>query len=212
MRGARFEMNGFDLPQVEVPTNWWDRFNIAPDARCEVSDSNMYSGLVEDGREFDHVWLFDAHHDLFRIKDADQLVEFLKEGRVSCEDWMFIHYANGAKLHWRYPRWFTYGKQMRHEVPKFVGCDSRKDDMGKLDPNMRFDAVSICRSGAWVPPWCDPAFEQFWTSCPAGEIVQVDSEDNVNLMRKWNPEEITKLAEDMTKMEAQMRADAEASQ
>jgi hypothetical protein len=176
MRGAAFLSHGMELPGVQVPENWWARFNIADDAVCEVSDSNMYSGVVDGGRVFKHVWLFDAHHDCYRIKTEEQLAEFAEAGNVTCEDWMFVHHVKGAKLHWRWPKWFTYGKKMRAtEIPKWIGLDARKDDLGKID--MRFDAVSICRSGSWVPPWCDEEFERFYTSCPASEIVQVDDVD-----------------------------------
>jgi hypothetical protein len=178
VRGASFLSHDMPLPGVEVPEGWWDRFTIADDAICEVSDSNMYSGVVDGGRAFDHVWLFDAHHDLYRITTQEQLKEYAKKGNVTCEDWMFAHHLRGSKLHWRWPRWFSYGKKMRAtEIPKWVGLDARKDDLARFDPRMRFDAVSICRSGAWVPPWCDEEFERFYTSCPAGEIVQVDDVD-----------------------------------
>ena len=197
-RAASFMENGFELPGVDVPENWWDRFNIAPDAVCEVSDSNMYSGVAGNYRTFDHVWLYDAHHDLYRIETEEQLEQYAEKGEITCEDWMFNHLLNGAKLHWRWPRWFTYGKKMRHEVPKWVGLDARKDDMAKLDPRMEFDTVSICRSGAWVPPWCDQDFEKFYRSCPVSEIVQVDEGD---LMRA----DITQSAESCLKNMRMMR-------
>jgi hypothetical protein len=191
IRGAPFVQNHLPLPGVDVPEGWWDRFNIAPGARCEVSDSNMYSGVADGQQIFDHVWLFDAHHDLYRFKEPDEARDFYRKGTVTCEDWMWVHWAQGSKLHWRWPRWFTYGKKMRREIPGWVGCDARKDDLGKLD--MVFDTVSICRSGAWVPPWCDADFEKFYTSCPA-DIVQVDSGP---LVREFDEETLRRFGEQL---------------
>lgn len=208
IRAAGFLQNGFELPQVDIPEGFWDRFNIADDAVCEVSDSNMYSGVV--GRNtnaptvFDHVWLFDAHHDVYRVKTLDDLEAWADEGAITCEDWMFAHYVQGSKLHWRWPRWFTYGKKMRAtEIPKWLHMDARRDDLGKID--MRFDAVSICRSGAWVPPWCDAAFERFIESCPA-EIVQVQDGP---LVREWDDDEAARYAEQISRMMAEAKANGE---
>ena len=180
-RAESFVANELSLPGVDIPEGWWNRFNISPDAVCEVSDSNAYSGVVNGGEEFDHVWLYDAHHDLYCLKTLEQVQDWYEEGKVTCEDWMFAHYMRGSKLHWRWPRWHKLGKELRSSIPKFTNCDARKDDMGKLD--MQFDAVSICRSGCWVPPWCDQDFEQFVLSAPVAEWVEV--EDGAMEQREW---------------------------
>jgi hypothetical protein len=172
-RGSAFVTNGLELPMVDIPENWWSRFNIAPDAVLEVSDSNLFSGAVNDYETYKHVWLYDAHHDLYGIKTEEQLEAWRDRGKMSCENWMFSHYLRGSKLHWRWPQWHREAKNMRAEIPKFVGCDARKDDMGPLN-GIRFDAVSICRSGCWVPPWCDEQFVEFYQSCPVDEIVGLE--------------------------------------
>jgi len=197
-RAAGFLKHNLPLPGADVPPNWWDRFTITEDAICEVSDSNMYSGVVDNGWVFDHVWLFDAHHDLFGIKTEKQLAGWADKGKISCEDWMFAHHLRGAKLHWRWPKWFDYGKNYRKDIPKWVGCDARRDDLGRFDPNMEFDAVSICRSGAWVPPWCDDDFERFYTACPVSEVTQVDE---LPLKRDWSLDSARKAAEAMKRLE-----------
>lgn len=168
-RGANFIRNDLPLPDVDIPENWWDRFNIADDSLLEVSDSNVYSGMVNGYETYDHVWLFDAHHDLYKIKTPEQLTGWKS---MTCEDWMFSHYLRGSKLHWRWPKLHREGRAMRSDIPKWVGCDARRDDMGRID--MQFDAVSICRSGCWVPPWCDEQFVHFYQSCPVAEIVEVE--------------------------------------
>lgn len=182
-RAAAFWANDRPLPGVEIPEGWWDRFNIDPDAVCTVSDSNAYSGVMEVKAEaYDHVWLFDAHHDLYRFDTTEEVEEWADAGGpITCEDWMFAHHMRGSRLHWRWPQWHKAAKGMRDAIPKFVGCDARKDDMGDLD--MRFDSVSVCRSGCWVPPWCDQDFSNFVLSCPVAEIVEV--EDGSMEPRDW---------------------------
>lgn len=138
-RAAGFIRHGLPLPECHVPDNFWDRFDIDPDAVCELSDSNMYSGVADNYEVFDHVYLFDAHHDLYTIETQEDLDEWVENSKISCEDWMFMHYLNGSKLHWRWPRWHKTGAKVRATVAKWVGLDARKDDMGKID--IKFDAV-----------------------------------------------------------------------
>jgi hypothetical protein len=204
MRAGSFIKDGYQLPHVDVPEGFWDRFTFTDDAVGEVSDSNMYSGVVADGREFEHVWLFDAHHDMYGIKTKEQLVEFANKNEVTCENWMFVHYLKGAKLHWRYPRWNKAAGQFYRPQAKKWGCDARKDDGAKLDPvNMVFDAVSVCRSGCWVPPWCDPDFKEFCDACPVP--LQLVEED-VPLMRDWDSAVGASKAMTLDLMEQQARA------
>ena len=201
LRAAQFLQHDFALPQVDVPDNWWNRFNIAEHATVEVSDSNMYSGVAGGDQEFEHVWLYDAHHDLYRIKTREQLRDWANEGQVTCEDWMFAHWIRGAKLHWRWPRWHKAGKSMRATIPKWVGADARRDDMGKLDSRMEFDTISICRSGSWVPPWCDEAFIKFYSSAPA-EIALVDEYKDVSVPRPWSDDEVQRIIDEFRHLDA----------
>jgi hypothetical protein len=174
------------LPGTDVPAGWWDRFTFTDDATAEISDSNMYSGVVNGYETYDHVWLFDAHHDLYTIRTEADMVGWQARGKLSCEDWMFAHHLRGSKLHWRWPQWH-HGKGRpvtSPPVPRWVHLDARRDDLRPLDSrHMKFDMVSICRSGAWVPPWCDGDFEKFYTSCPVRELTQVD---NLDLVREWD--------------------------
>lgn len=199
MRATNFMLYEKELPTCVVPDGWWDRFTFTSDAICEVSDSNMYSGMVNGSETYDHVWLFDAHHDLYTIKTEDDLAKWYDRSKISCEDWMFAHHLRGSKLHWRWPRWHRYNKGVHYNIPRFVRCDARRDDMCRLDStHMQFDAVSICRSGAWVPPWCDQQFEKFYRSVPVSEIVQVDDFD---LVRHWDNDAVRAEYETRVKVE-----------
>lgn len=158
-RAASFWMRGSELPMAQVPDNFWSRFTFTDDAMLEVSDSNMYSGIAGEGKPFDQVWLYDAHHDLFRMKTHADLAAWVERGTFSCEDWMYVHHLNGSKLHWRWPKGHNAAKGMKATVPKWVHLDAKVDDSRAL--SLPFDTVSVCRSGSWVPPWCDEQFDAF---------------------------------------------------
>jgi hypothetical protein len=40
-------------------------------------------------------------------------------------------------------------------------------------PNVVFDAVFVCRSGAWVPSWCDEQFGVFLEACPVSRRAEI---------------------------------------
>lgn len=74
---------------------------------------------------------------------------------------MLNHAAQGSKLRVRYPAWRAGadGNLVECEPPPAVEVDRALDPGGPVEG--WFDAVYVCRSGAWVPPWCDDAFEDF---------------------------------------------------
>lgn len=179
---------GYEQP-IPLPTvnTWWqrfsDRFQYADEARLYVADSNAFAGLVrpEDNTAWDDVWLYDAHHDCgYNINSYDTWrSRFLKRGeRWSAEDWMLVHKYLGeqdaaaggqpTRLHYRAPAWHKRYREDGMEIPDGVGLDFDYDISfhDVLPQNMQHrigevDAVFVCRSGAWVPPWCDPQFAQF---------------------------------------------------
>lgn len=174
-RALGFMRAGMDLPKVDVPTNFWDRFKFDDETKLYVADSNAYAGLLYDqnGDPFEHVYLFDAHHDLYKFKTQKQVQEWHETGEdITCENWMFKHLMRGATLHWRYPQWHGNGPSHAEDLPDWIGLDSAYDDGKPLD--VQFDTVFLCRSGAWVPPWCDDDFLDFMNSAPVVEVEQMD--------------------------------------
>ena len=171
IRAGAFERNGFELPDVDQRWRQFaDRFTLHEDAVIKFADSNMWAGSVEEvGAEFDEVWLFDAHHDLYQHKSVD---DWLKKGNdkdgvpVTCEDWMFVHAFYGSSLVWRFPDWHELWKDVKDaddlEVAHAVGLDYDVDDWQNVD--VEFTDVYVCRSGCWVPPWCDDQFDEFLAS------------------------------------------------
>lgn len=174
IRPSAFWKIGQELPCTLPHAGFWDRFNLDGDFAALVGDSNMYAGslfpsivdLEADGWE--EVWLFDAHHDSGYPQEDESghrrtrtLEEFIERDTMSCEDWMLNHAAQGSKLRVRYPSWRAgvNGSLYHCEPPPAVEVDQALDDGQPVEG--WFDAVYVCRSGTWVPPWCDDAFEDF---------------------------------------------------
>jgi hypothetical protein len=85
---------------------------------------------------------------------------------------MFKHLMQGSKLHWRMPQWHREAAGMAEDLPGWIGLDATYDDGKPI--GVSFDTAFLCRSGAWVPPWCDAEFEKFMNSAPVIEVEQMD--------------------------------------
>lgn len=174
-RALGFERAGMELPTVDVPSNFWDRFTFEDSTKLYVADSNAYAGLLydQDGDPFENVYLFDAHHDLYKFKTQREVVAWDDTHEdITCENWMFKHLMRGAKLHWRMPQWHGNAVQMADDLPDWIGLDAVYDNGKPM--GVSFDTIFLCRSGAWVPPWCDDDFDQFMNAAPVIEIEQMD--------------------------------------
>jgi hypothetical protein len=199
-RAVAFLASDLPLPGVTVPDGgwaaFWSRFTFTPNARMEYADSNAYAGNMQptDGSdEWATVHLYDAHHD--SGYNIPSVREFVDAGTFSCEDWMIVHYLNGCTdLTVHYPTWKQRGPQER--IPDGMPTKQVLDDGQPLDTV--FDAVFICRSGAWVPSWCDRDFLDLLTACPVpGRQV-----DDLPMDREFDTAE----AEALLVIEQQQRA------
>lgn len=156
IRASQFLAAGLPLPRAVVPEGWWSRFRLTQQPTLLLCDSNAHAGnLLPDG-PIGQVWLFDAHHDAGYGATPQEGLQKWNGHRSSlnCEDWMLNLYHGGADLHMRYPQWRANGMDMEPEPA--VPVDRAVDDLAPLD--IRFHTVLMCRSGAWVPSWCDPDF------------------------------------------------------
>ncbi len=160
-RAAGFLRNNLPLPTVENTAGFWRRFNFRKTTKLHISDSNVRSWNTSLFRDLDYVLLFDAHHDSGYqwpdLPNDERVGNLMDQGRVTCEDWMVPYGLAGVQLEHRYPTWRTGA--FDEEPPPMVDVWRHFDDGGSVGPV--FDYVSICRSSAWVPPWCDDAFDQF---------------------------------------------------
>jgi hypothetical protein len=91
------------------------------------------------------VWNFDQHHDL----------GYHERATLQCDNWASIGLLKGLIKEYKliYPKW-------RKEIPEKLPWDITPiydvpDDL----PG--FVAVFICRSGAWMPTWCDDKWLEF---------------------------------------------------
>lgn len=189
-RAAAFLKAGYQLPQVnEQWRTFWDNFVFHPDSVMYYADANFHACKLRP-RGFMHynqVWLYDAHHDCgYEVRSYKQwLRAFLDSSLCNSEDWMLVHQMLGSKLFYRFPYWHSLFMLGGVRVPKGVQVDCASANFDVPDhlikglslgvmqslmqdtrPQVEFDHVFLCRSGAWVPSWCDRAFSDFLELCP----------------------------------------------
>lgn len=181
-RASSFIRNGMELPQVAGWEGFWNRFKFNEDGVSVIyGDSNLHAGRIlpsslgmdeEYGVNHWHtVSLWDAHHDA-GYKSTGSYEEWDATGKVSCEDWMLVHHGHGSRLQVTYPAW---RRKVGHVEPEpLVPVERRVDD--GTDPDDWYDAVYVCRSGAWVPPWCDDQFTEFLAQGPDSYPTLMDPE------------------------------------
>lgn len=174
-RASGFLGYGMELPRVAGWEGFWDRFQWHEDGVSTFyADSNLHAGRIfPSSLGLDEEWglpdrwevvsLYDAHHDC-GYTNTGSYEEWSAKDKVSCEDWMLNHYENGSRLEVTYPAW--RGEVGQVEPEPLVPVERRVDD--GTTPDHVYDALFICRSGAWVPPWCDEEFTQFLAGAPTG--------------------------------------------
>lgn len=186
-RAAAFLRNGMELPRARDYEGFWDRFKFNEDGvPVMYGDSNLHAGRIlpstfqmDEDYDLEHdrwhtVSLWDAHHDS-GYKSTGSYEKWQATGMVSCEDWMLVHHGHGSRLQVTYPAWMG-GLSVEREP--LVPVERRLDDGS--DPDDWYDAVYICRSGAWVPPWCDDQFTEFLDAAPNAWPVLLDPEEWVH--------------------------------
>lgn len=198
IRAAAFDEAGVPRPRMNDEwTDFWGRFDIDPEATLYYTDSNVGAFSPEvrhaTAERTGQVWLYDAHHDSGYAENRD-LDKILKDDKVTCEDWMVAYrLMHQAELHVRYPTWKTWAMDLEPEP--LVPVDRAFDD-GAANP-VHFDAVFVCRSGAWVPPWCDYDFQDFITDAPVNELYEIDECEP----RDWDEQAV----EDLVKAQRSIR-------
>ena len=107
----------------------------------------------------------DAHHDL-GYGSAKELRDYVKKCRVEAGNWlgvllsMFPHVL--ADVVW--PQWKTHVEDDFARAPISKKVRSRVTSSVWPAPSCtggKVTDVFVCRSGAWVPPWHDTAFDTF---------------------------------------------------
>jgi hypothetical protein len=159
-RDALFQARGLSRPTVNDQwKTFWSRVEIDPQAEMVFGESHSWAAAQEIAEDVTEVWSFDAHHDLgYNLHDLEDAVQ----GSYTCGTWLVHYVKNGAKVHVRYPEWKDPEEDGRPKIGQL-------HDLATYDPLERlpiFDRVFVCRSGAWVPPWCDEDYVTFVHDCP----------------------------------------------
>jgi hypothetical protein len=143
----------------------WDRVGFRDDAVCYVAESHdMIRGVIRKMRgDLSHkthpryapIISLDAHHD----------AGYSEHEKQNCGNWaLWAHRTCNLRTRVLYPQW-------RREVPEqaprlHAGKRATVRTYDKGEDLGTFDNMFVCRSGAWVPSWCDKAFQDFLSSCP----------------------------------------------
>jgi hypothetical protein len=105
-----------------------------------------------------------------------------------------------------YPPWLP-DWQLRDPSPRIP--DKRSTDDGRPVPGA-IDMVFCCRSGSWVPPWCDDQWARLLTEFP-GQVKVIDP---VLHAPRWNAQrqkEYDHLVETITAATGNPRPDPTAA-
>ncbi|QKW07572.1 hypothetical protein HUT18_15485 [Streptomyces sp. NA04227] len=172
-RATGFTEAAAELPGVQGTEGFWDRFTFTDRSVLVFADSNAWAGqlwpsiLGGDGA-WQSVHLYDAHHDAGYRVNHESFEAWKQSGDgIRCENWMLAHHWGGAELHVRFPPW---RQSLEHPTEHpLVPVTMRIDD--GTNPGPAFDLVFVCRSGAWVPPWCDADFSAFLEAAPIPRAV-----------------------------------------
>lgn len=169
-RASAFIMQDEPLPLANnLYNSFWQRFQFSRKAHGYVSDSNFFSMHQRIRRKVHEVYLYDAHHDCGYEEKPPKFWD--------CANWGLYYLMQGADVVVNYPFWrvgvfkheeFCYAETLGmglYNNTRVYGKLTRQFDPGGTVEGS-FDKVHICRSGAWVPPWCDHQFTEFVSACP----------------------------------------------
>lgn len=181
-RAADFLMRDKALPTVEAGwQDFWQGNRLLFGSTLYVADSNVYAIAAID-RTFGHdlsnvgIWLFDQHHD--SGYHGQESWDHASKYGLTCENWMLPLWlrqpGRRRNIHVVYPehRDDAFDSEPQPAIPidrRFV-FDYQQEEFPAF-----YDMVFVCRSGAWVPPWCDDQFNQFIEACPAqraGTVIE----------------------------------------
>jgi hypothetical protein len=164
IRATGFLMNDLPLPMVEGWQDWWGQFKLSKNPRLFVGESHCSAVNTKVTHRINgEVWLFDAHHDCGYDEKTDR--ESVQTGRWTCENWLIWYGRNLGldNIHMRYPTHRTGAFEEERE-PYLPDLDREFYDPQEETPV--FDTIYVCRSGAWVPSWCDQEFNQWVADIP----------------------------------------------
>lgn len=162
IRAASFLVRDLTLPNVDMGwKTFWEGIQFSADAELFIADSHAAALSPEVMHGVTKITNYDAHHDCGYGGDAPD--EVITE--VDAGNWLRAarerHHVGVVQ---RYPPWRD--KPFDAEPPAPDWLVWRKMRMSPTYDVNVYDRVFICRSSAWVPPWCDQEFGIFFRRCP----------------------------------------------
>lgn len=165
------------------------RFSGATDAELLISDSHAFGLSAASYARRNIGWRtklrvvhFDAHADL-GYGDVNYENEWKRTHSCDCGSWLWAAFRSGlidgADI--VYPDWkgtdefdlFRYPahiKPYRRKIKVFTWSDWLKSKPVAT----RVALTHLCRSSAWVPPWCDELFKKLISHLPFREMTCLD--------------------------------------
>jgi hypothetical protein len=170
-----------------VPENFWSIVKNRPPLFIADSHLLILDVIKTIGFSEGIIHNLDAHHDYFYQYDDSV--------KIDCSNWgKYVLTERIAKeLHLHYPKWRRQSKEDYELKLTSVSYD--------LPDVQDYDAVFICRSSCWTPPWSDSDFDNFVVK-PDFDIECLDS--RLLVERHPNIQEAKVIAEQMDKIISEM--------
>jgi hypothetical protein len=160
------------------------------DVPVYVSESHSFAFQVILLHRPELVISYDTHHDLWpRAKNDPD---------VFCHNWLraYLQTFQHARAIWVYPE--HSAGQFRMPEDKIARRCKRRPPENRLPASLQIEAIHICRSGAWTPPWLDEAFgkfvgetERFSKFRYVDEVKDAQGSTLLNpLFPRWTPEDL----------------------
>lgn len=184
IRASSFYQRAIPLPTIDTAA--WKAFvqqvKVRKGTTLYYADSNVYAlsmlqeltggRTIRRLRKPGRIVLIDAHHDCgYKGKQAFYRSAEYGTFQFTCEDWLVGYVLSGFTAHMRYPAWRAHALEKDGEPQPIVTLD--RGIYSPEEPMPIFDAVFVCRSGAWVAPWCDTEFQQFLAAFPVSARKRV---------------------------------------
>ena len=187
-RAAAFLREGLELPGTSgEEANFWDRFTFSDNATLYSAESHSCIVPHLPGTEFVlNVLNYDAHHDAGYNRG-----KFKRGHRLTCDNWAAHLAADGVNVKTIYPAWKPHAFQ--EEPSPRVTIERCIDDGAAVKAVI--DAVFVCRSGVWVPPWLDGDFCDFMARCPV-QRRRIVGPFISNGKRPWDMAEVYRINRD----------------
>lgn len=170
-------------PDPKVVHGFWDKFRFSEDCKVYVADSHaciaQVWGLVECNidttghtvpridycPEFGVIHNFDAHHDCGYPNEQES------SHYIYCSDWAMHAIDQGMRVYTWYPEW----REVEDEPdPRRSMYREVFNPVPHGLPTTVIDRVFVCRSSDWMPPWCDPEFDELIQDLTAKIIQKVE--------------------------------------